>query len=138
MPIIQHLGTAYDSGSGGEFPVGNITTSSLLSWFDPAKFANYNQGTLADPHSASSDTTQWRINRNGQAVSGLEGHAVEAASGNNVVGASTNGNVAAFNGSNYTIEVWLYVASTSNGSWGHLGGKAAFWGTMEGGIYINS
>ena len=79
MPIIQHL-TNSSGAAGGEFPVGNITTSSLLSWFDPAKFSNYNQGTMADPHTASSDTTQWRINRPGQAVSGLEGHAVEPVS----------------------------------------------------------
>lgn len=138
MPIIQHLGTAFASGSDGEFPVGNITTSSLLSWFDPAKFSNYNQGTMADPHTASSDTTQWRINRPGQAVSGLEGHAVEPSGGGSLIGANTNGDVPAFNVSNYTIEVWLYVGQTNNGSWGHLGGKAAFWGNNEGGIYINS
>ena len=144
MPIIQHLGTAYDSGGGAVPPP---VTDNLQIWLDPTLFTGNSSGIIAQNsdhafNSASISSGSFRI-MNAPAkfkTSVANNHGIEAQnSGDNMCAITYDQDFSALdNIQNYSFQFWVYVGDQTNDSWQFIGGKSGFWGSMTGGIFINS
>ena len=144
MPIIQHLGTAYDSGGGSVPPP---ITDNLQVWLDPTLFTGNSSGIIAqnsdhDFNANSISGGSFRImNAPAKFKSSVaNNHGIEAQnSGDNMCAMTYNQSIPGMNGlQNYTFQLWVYVGDQTNDSWCFIGGKSGFWGTYTAGIYINS
>ena len=138
MPIIQHLGTAISTGSPG---FNNPITDNLQVWLDPRNWSSPTANQDASFGTGSISSGTWRIwNADGAFVSGTDNQGVEPATAGTNMCTFTYGQSIPnmMNLENYSMQFWIYVGTQNHGSWGYIGGKSAFWGSNDAGVFINA
>ena len=131
----------YDGTAWRAIKQDTIVTDNLEVWFDPSKFSSLSNGATATSNSNGNTNATWELYTNGTAsfVSGIPGNQAISAGSNGVGFWTENQDITAFDGiDNYTFEFWVYVGIQDINNWGYIGGKSSFWGTNDGGVFINS
>ncbi len=133
----------------------NTTTSSYEGWTGTEwtilsnTSSIVNTGLLANfqPNNISSGSTTWNDSVGNYSFSSLNGTTGSIAKDSSDIWYGSNGSPG-FKGANYTalnfgtgdftLECWVYLSTTTYGTWKYILGKSGFWGPNEYGFYIDS